>query len=95
MLCSKAGKNCMKPKPIRQDQDLLFTSRLSEQLNPKHELLKLAKAIPWDQLEAEFSPLFSDGPGHPPVPIRLASGLMILQHSSTSRMKGLSRSAKA
>lgn len=35
----------MKPKAIRQDQDLLFRSRLSEQLNPQHELLRLAKAI--------------------------------------------------
>ncbi len=70
----------MRPKPILQDQNLLFRSRLSEQLNPAHELLKLAKAIPWEQLEQEFAPLYSDGPGHPPVPIRLASGLMILQH---------------
>lgn len=70
----------MKPRPIRQDQDLLFRSRLSEQLNPKHELLRLAKAIDWQQLEAEFLPLFSAGAGHPPLPIRLACGLMILQH---------------
>ena len=41
----------MKPKTIRQDQNLLFQARLSEQLNPEHELLKLSKAIPWDQLE--------------------------------------------
>lgn len=70
----------MKPKPIVQDQNLLFQSRLSEQLNPKHELLQLAKFIDWDQLEKEFSPLFTAGAGHPPIPIRLACGLMILQH---------------
>lgn len=70
----------MKPRPIVQDQDLLFRSRLSEQLNPKNELLRLAKAIDWNQLEMEFSPLFSAGAGHPPIPIRLACGLMILQH---------------
>lgn len=70
----------MKPRPIVQDQDLLFRSRLSEQLNPKHELLRLAKAIDWNQLEMEFSPLFSAGAGYPPLPIRLACGLMILQH---------------
>ena len=60
----------MKPRPIFQDQDLLFRSRLSEQLNPKHELLRLAKAIDWNQLEMEFVPLFSTGAGHPPIPIR-------------------------
>lgn len=70
----------MKPRPIIQDQDLLFRSRLSEQLNPKHELLRLAKAINWQQLETEFLPLFTAGAGHPPLPIRLACGLMILQH---------------
>lgn len=70
----------MKPRPIIQDQDLLFRSRLSEQLDPSHELLRLAKAIDWSQLEAEFVPLFSTGAGHPPIPIRLACGLMILQY---------------
>ena len=70
----------MKPKTIRQDQGLLFQSRLSHLLNPEHELLKLSKAIPWDLLEAEFASLYSNGPGQPPIPIRLATGLMILQH---------------
>ena len=70
----------MKPKTIRQDQGLLFQSRLSNLLNPKHELLKLSKAVPWDQLETEFSALYSNGPGQPPIPVRLATGLMILQH---------------
>lgn len=70
----------MKPRPIIQDQNLLFKSRLSTQLNPKHELLRLAEAIDWQQLETEFLPLFSAGAGHPPLPIRLACGLMILQH---------------
>jgi len=70
----------MRPKSITQDQNLLFSSRLSTQLNPNHELLKLAKSIPWEHLEAEFSPLFSEGPSRPPLPVRLAAGLMILQH---------------
>ncbi|MFI5334214.1 MAG: transposase [Chlamydiales bacterium] len=70
----------MKPKAIRQNQDLLFKSRLSEQLNPQHELLRLARAIDRNQLKAEFSPLFSSVPGYQPIPIRLACGLMILQH---------------
>lgn len=70
----------MQPKPLQQDQGQLFTSRLSEQLNPEHELLKLAKVIPWHQLEEEFKPLFSEGPSRPPLPVRLAAGRMILQH---------------
>lgn len=70
----------MQPKPLKQDQGHLFTSRLSQLLNPEHELLKLAKVIPWQQLEEEFTPLFSEGPSRPPLPVRLAAGLMILQH---------------
>ncbi|MGH2639780.1 MAG: transposase [Rhabdochlamydiaceae bacterium] len=70
----------MQPKPLKQDQGNLFTSRLSQQLKPDHELLKLAKAIPWQQLEDDFKPLFTEGPSRPPLPVRLAAGLMILQH---------------
>jgi len=70
----------MQPKPLKQDQHDLFKSRLSQQLNPDHELLQLAKRIPWEQLETEFNPLFSEGPSRPPLPVRLATGLMVLQH---------------
>lgn len=70
----------MQPKPLKQDQGNLFTSRLSQQLDPSHELLRLAKVIPWEQLEEEFKPLFTEGPCRPPLPVRLAAGLMILQH---------------
>jgi len=28
-----------------------------DQLNPRHPLLKLARDIPWDYFETEFSPL--------------------------------------
>lgn len=70
----------MRPKPLQQEQNSLFTSRLSQQLNPDHELLKLAKQIPWNQFEEEFSPLFSEGLSRPPLPVRLIVGLFILQH---------------
>lgn len=70
----------MQPKTLQQDQGSLFTSRLSQQLKPDHELLKLAKVIPWQQLEEEFKPLFTEGPSRPPLPVRLAAGLMILEH---------------
>lgn len=70
----------MRPKSLLQDQNLLFSSRLSTLLNPEHELLKLAQSIPWQDLEDEFAPLFSEGPSRPPLPVRLATGLLILQH---------------
>lgn len=70
----------MQPKPLKQNENHLFKSRLSEQLKPDHELLLLAKSIPWAELEAKFKPLFSEGSSRPPLPTRLATGIMILQH---------------
>lgn len=70
----------MRPKPLNQDESSLFRARLSEQLNPSHELLKLAQEIPWGVLEEEFMPLFSEGLSRPPLPVRLIAGLLILQH---------------
>jgi IS5 family transposase len=67
-------------------QDSPHTKQLSflapnliDQLNPKHPLLQLAKRIPWDYFEAEFSPLYAHT-GRPAKPIRLMVGLCILKH---------------
>ena len=54
-------------------------ANLLDQLNPRHPLLKLAKAIPWAHFEAEFAPLYSTQ-GKPAKPIRLMVGLSILKH---------------
>jgi hypothetical protein len=45
----------MKPSEINNDQDNLFQSRLSNQINPRHEMVILSKLINWDGLEAELS----------------------------------------
>jgi len=70
----------MRPKPLKQPQDQLFKNRLSDELNPEHELIQLGKAIPWDQIQSDVEPLFTEGQSRPPLPARLATGLMILQH---------------
>jgi IS5 family transposase len=69
-----------KPQSIDTRQDELFRNRLSAQLNPKHPLFLLAAHIDWQSLEAEFTPLYQAELGHPPLPIRLMVGLMMLQH---------------
>ena len=51
---------------------------LKEQLNSKHELYLLSKAIHGDYFEHEFSPLYSPQ-GRPAHPIRLMVSLLILQ----------------
>lgn len=71
----------MRPKPLeKQPQEQLFKNRLSDELNPDHELIRLGKVIPWDQIQADVEPLFTEGQSRPPLPTRLATGLMILQH---------------
>lgn len=71
----------MHPKPLKQQpQDQLFKNRLCDELNPEHELIRLGKVIPWDQIQTDVEPLFTEGQSRPPLPTRLATGLMILQH---------------
>ena len=73
----------MNPPKVDNSQNDLFQSRLSSQLNPKHEMVILSKMIDWDSIEKEFSS-FYDGDnskgGKPPKPVRLMTGLLLLQH---------------
>jgi IS5 family transposase len=72
----------MKPQKIDNSQLDLFKNRLSNQLNPKHELFILADKIAWETLEQEFSTLYPDNGkgGQPPKPVRLMVGLLLLQY---------------
>lgn len=72
----------MKPSRINNSQDNLFQSRLSNQINPRHEMVILSKIINWDRLEVEFSSVHIDAGkgGQPPKPVRLMVGLLLLQH---------------
>ncbi len=74
-----------KPSVINDRQDNLFRNRLSQQLNPKHPLFRLSQVIDWSAIEKEFGKFYRASPGHPPKPIRLMTGLLMLQH-----MEGLS-----
>ncbi len=69
----------MKPKtPSQQKQYNFLYQDLLEQLNPKDPLLLLAKQIPWEMFEKEFSVLYADR-GRPGKPIRLMVGLLLLK----------------
>ena len=68
----------MKARSKPNGQGRLFAGDLLEHLNPKDPLLLLGKAIPWEVLEEEFSPLYSDI-GRPAKEIRLMCGLLILK----------------
>lgn len=71
----------MNPKRTNNNQGELFSQRLSDQLNPNHNLLLLGKLIEWENLEQEFSGYFSEE-GTPAKPVRLVTGIFMLQHMS-------------
>ena len=75
----------MQPEIIEKNQLGLFQSSFQQILNPRDTLLQLSHQIPWDHFEQEFATLFTPDLGHPPKPIRLIVGLLMLQH-----MEGLS-----
>jgi IS5 family transposase len=71
----------MRPRE-RQDsgQNDLFKSRLDQIVDLKHPLAKLARTVDWRFLEEQFGAVYTDKPGHPPLPTRLMAGLAILKH---------------
>jgi IS5 family transposase len=46
-----------------------------------HALAKLARTVDWSFLEGRFGEVYTDDPGHPPLPTRLMAGLAILKHT--------------
>ena len=43
--------------------------------------MKLARTVDWAFLEERFGAVYTDDPGHPPLPTRLMAGLAILKHT--------------
>ena len=72
----------MKPKPTNHSFEDPNIPRLSKQLNPSHPLCLLAELIDWEELEEELGSSYSEGNSRPPKPIRLMTGLLMLQHMS-------------
>ncbi|MDE1145022.1 MAG: IS5 family transposase [Azospirillaceae bacterium] len=67
-----------RPRDTRQ-KDLLRPA-LDQIIDLKHPLVALAGKIDWGFLEQRLGVVYSDGPGQPPLPIRLVAGLLILKH---------------
>ena len=68
----------MKPRERRETGEMdLFRSRLHQIINMYHELVRLAKTVSWEALEARCGEVYSDQPGMPPLPTRLMAGLAI------------------
>ena len=75
----KLGIFDMKPAKTNNDQQHLFKSRLSNQLNLDHELILLSKHIDWDYLHDQFEPLFDEHFGAPAKAVQEVIGIIILQ----------------
>jgi transposase, IS5 family len=72
----------MRPrKPQEAPSDDLFRARLSNQLDLKHPLIRLAGLIEWESFETEFGSLYHETLGRPGKPTRLMVGLTYLKHS--------------
>jgi IS5 family transposase len=72
----------MRPnRPDPEEPDDLFRARLSQQLDLRHPLVRLAGLIDWQVFEARFGELYHPHVGRPGIPIRLMVGLSYLQHT--------------
>jgi IS5 family transposase len=72
----------MRPRsPEDEPSDDLFRARLSNQLDGKHPLVRLAGLIEWDGFDAAFGSLYHETLGRPGKPTRLMVGLTYLKHS--------------
>jgi IS5 family transposase len=56
-------------------------TRLEFLIDLDHELVRLAQAISWDAIAAEFRPMYCPDNGRPAVPTRLMAGLQLLKHT--------------
>lgn len=71
----------MIPRKLNQEQGRLFEKPVFPALNTKHPLMILEQEINWAWLEQELTLFYKQqGPGYPPVPIRVLAGLTVLQY---------------
>ena len=67
-------------KPSSNSRQASLFWDLETMLDSKHPLFKLANMVDWSLFEKSFAPLFCADNGHPPKPIRLMTGLLMLKH---------------
>lgn len=65
---------------IKHSKIAAATTKLKNALNPNHELLKQAELVPWDHFQKKFKPMLSEWKTRSSLLVRLAVGLIILEH---------------
>ena len=68
----------MKAKAKQSERQTFLMNGLSEMLDPRQPLKKLADRIPWERFENAFAEHYSEK-GRPAKPIRVMVGLLILK----------------
>lgn len=71
----------MTPKPQERDAFELFQSHFDQLLNPRHELVQLARKIDWVRFQAAFASSYSPDMGAPAKATRLMVGLQYLKYT--------------
>lgn len=72
----------MKPREaVATGQGDMFRSRLDQIIDMGHEKVAMAGRIDWGFLAKRFGDVYTDGPGMPPLPVRLMAGLTILKYA--------------
>jgi IS5 family transposase len=68
----------MRPKPVVPESEDLFGSRLDQEINMRHALVRLAGLIDWSGIERTFTEPLTSGRGRPALAPRLIAGLLYL-----------------
>ena len=71
----------MKPKPQHRDAFELFQAHFDQLLNPRHELVQLARKIDWNRFEIAFAACYTEDMGAPAKATRLMVGLQFLKYT--------------
>ena len=72
----------MRPKAQEASpQDDLFREKLTNLINLRHPLCRLAELIPWNELNERFGSLYTEKEGRPGIATRLMVGLQYLKHT--------------
>lgn len=66
------------PRDDRQRE--LFRPALEQIIDMGHPLVRLAGKIDWGFIDHRLGEVYKRGDGHPPLPVRLMAGLLILKH---------------
>jgi len=67
-------------QPYDDRQKEFFRPALDQIIDLGHPLVRLADTIDWGFLDRTLGDVYKPGAGHPPLPIRLMAGLLILKH---------------